>query len=590
MTAAQNAANQAIHCRLVSSNVRLLRKADRKIGATRRAHVGTAVALDARVATLLVLLSVWSLLVAAPLLAPALGGEGSVLAVQLAAAALLVATRTRRRVDTHAPIALGIAAGYASFPAWVLLAISAGLALGLAPVAGDPPLHGGPLAWASGLVAAPLFEELLYRERIFDALRARLGAIAAVAATSALFAAPHLAPWQVLATFFVGIGLGALRACGAPIGVCIAVHAGLNLASLLGGSPPVQLALPPLVAAGVGGAAAAGALAFARALPTPERDAWANRAVTVVLVSAFLVATHAFLPDPDERGLWQYFVVVTIGYGHLYGAAVFARARRRRREPLRTAFVAVSAISGLASYAALSRRIEGFFLPFLVASVWHTVENDLALAGAYRNGMKLGGLPRDPTHHLLSIGVAALVTLLVGLTPTWQAYTEGAGGVLFAALGREAVRVVVLAAAGALLLRRGGARSAGAVLAALACGAERIAAHLTFADVFAAATLYHLFSWLLLFGERTHRLARAGDRAGARALAARLFWVHAPLAALCIALWSVPASALAPIRELVFSPGIYLFWSFLHVVQTSWSRGLMAPRGVEKGSVPLLDT
>ena len=67
---------------------------------------------------------------------------------------------------------------------------------------------------------------------MFDALRARWPAAPTVAATSALFAIPHLEPWSVVGAFVAGLGLGAFRACGAPAGACIAAHAGLNLASL----------------------------------------------------------------------------------------------------------------------------------------------------------------------------------------------------------------------------------------------------------------------------------------------------------------------------------------------------------------------
>ena len=99
---------------------------------------------------------------------------------------------------------------------------------------------------------APVFEELLYRERLLAALAPRVGAPAAVFATSALFALPHLEPWHVVGTFFVGLGLGTVMRLGGSVGLCIAIHAGLNLASLVGGSPPTQLALPATASAATG--------------------------------------------------------------------------------------------------------------------------------------------------------------------------------------------------------------------------------------------------------------------------------------------------------------------------------------------------
>jgi membrane protease YdiL (CAAX protease family) len=480
-----------------------------------------------RVSPILVTSCVWSLLLAAPLPAAALGEDGALLATQCAAVGLLAATRKRgcRARSATAPLALGLAAGYTSFPAWVAAAIFAGLALAIDPIPAVPPGRGGPLLFASVLVAAPLLEELLYRERLFDAIRARWRAAPSILATSFLFAVPHLEPWAVLATFLVGLGLGALRERGAPIGVCIAAHAGLNLASIVCGSPPTRLALPPLAAAIAGGGLAVLVLRFVRARATPERDAWANRAATVVLVALFLVVTRLWLPDPETRARWQYFFVVTLGYGHLLGAAVFAHLRRPR-DPVRAAFVATSALTLLFAYAWLAERIEGFFLPLLFASIWHTVENDLALGAAYRNGLRHGALARAPAVHLTALGLS----ILVAVVSIWALHSADP----FAAIG--------------------------------------------FADLFAASTLYHLFSWLVLLGDRIRRAAGRGDRAAARTLVVRLAWVHLPIAGICIALQAVPAAALAPVRELVFSPAVYLFWSFLHVVQTTVSRGLPARR------------
>jgi membrane protease YdiL (CAAX protease family) len=163
-------------------------------------------------------------------------------------------------------------AGYATFPAFTSCAIVLGLAIGLAPIPGAPPWRGGAaLAW-SALVAAPIAEELLYRERVYDALRARWPAAPTVAATSALFALPHLEPWPVVGAFVAGLGLGALRACGAPAAACIGAHAGLNLASLACGAPPVRGALPPAAAALALACAAAAALKLRRR-PTPSRTA-----------------------------------------------------------------------------------------------------------------------------------------------------------------------------------------------------------------------------------------------------------------------------------------------------------------------------
>jgi hypothetical protein len=82
-----------------------------------------------------------------------------------------------------------------------------------------------------------------------------------------------------------------------------------------------------------------------------------------------------------------------------------------------------------------------------------------------------------------------------------------------------------------------------------------------FGDVFSAVTLYHLVAWVAF--------ARAR---GASPL--RLAALHAGPAALCAALWLAPEPGAAPLRAIVFSPGLYLFWSALHVVQTARARAL----------------
>jgi len=230
---------------------------------------------------LLATLAVWTLLAAAPLGAARLGSDGAALAAQSAAAALLLATTPRgvaRRAASAGAACAALAAGCASFPAWVAAALALGLALGLTPVPAIPP-QTATAPWACSLVAAPLFEELLYRERLFDALRARWGPLAAIGASSALFAAPHLEAWHVVGTFLVGIGLGALRALGTSLACCIGLHAGLNLAALACGSPPLRHALGPTAAAVVGAIAVAIALALERRARARGRSAGGANAV-----------------------------------------------------------------------------------------------------------------------------------------------------------------------------------------------------------------------------------------------------------------------------------------------------------------------
>jgi hypothetical protein len=200
---------------------------------------------------LLVLLTAWSLLATQALLAPRVGRPAAV-ALSFAAATTLVIA-TRRREPARAPLraaalgALGALAGFASFPAWIVLIGLIGSALGLRPVP-SPSRPDDPLLLFAVLGLAPVFEELLYRERLLLALRERIGAGLAVALSSVCFALPHLEPWALLATGCVGVGLGVLMLAGRSLALCIGLHAGLNLAAVVCGIPPARFALPAALA------------------------------------------------------------------------------------------------------------------------------------------------------------------------------------------------------------------------------------------------------------------------------------------------------------------------------------------------------
>ena len=201
----------------------------------------------------LLLASVWCLLLLGAALRAPLG------VTYLACAALLLWARPRVCVRP-APLAAAVAgaAGFVALPAWLAGVALIGRSLGLPPPA-PPALAPTLAAWLAHIVLAPLFEELLYRERVLPALRARLGAPLALVLSSALFAAPHLEAWSVLTTFGVGLALGGLLLATDRVALCVAAHAGLNAAALACGLPPRRWALSPELAT----LAAGGLLAFA---------------------------------------------------------------------------------------------------------------------------------------------------------------------------------------------------------------------------------------------------------------------------------------------------------------------------------------
>jgi membrane protease YdiL (CAAX protease family) len=164
-------------------------------------------------------------------------------------------------------LAAGLAAGAGllALPAWLALIGGVGGALGLAPRGASPPIPPASFQAGVSVLLAPALEELLYRERLLPPLRRRLGTPVAVATTSALFALPHAEPWAVLGTFLVGLALGGLLCAGRSTALCVGYHAGLNLAGLLCGVPPVRGALRPPVAALAGGTLVGIAVRIARA-------------------------------------------------------------------------------------------------------------------------------------------------------------------------------------------------------------------------------------------------------------------------------------------------------------------------------------
>ena len=250
------------------------------------------------------------------------------------------------------------------------------------------------------------------------------------------------------------------------------------------------------------------------------------RLASAALVGAWLAGARLLQPDPVLRAAVHYLVVATLGYGHLLGATRLGRggAPGDARGP-GAALLALAPILLVASfaplYAAFAARWPAVVVAMLAVSVWHAVENDAVLGVALRSGPRLGPLPRSARAQLPAVGLAALSAI--------------AGG---------------LALAGRLPL--------------------------PFGDLFAAAILHHLVSWLLVLRVRRRALARSAP-AAARRLGRRLFALHAAPALVAAALAAAPDAAAARPFAPLFAPGIYLFFATAHVIATSLARGL-APR------------
>jgi membrane protease YdiL (CAAX protease family) len=186
---------------------------------------------------LLVTLAVWTVLGGGPILSPLVGEDRATLLVFCLAAALVIATRrpslARPRLREAVLFGAAIALGFAGYPTLCSVIALAGLALGLDPTPATPSGVAGLSLLVAVVVVAPVFEELLYRERLLDAIAATpLGTGGAALLSSALFALTHLTPWQVLGSFLVGMLLALTRRLFRTVSTCIGLHAGLNLRSV----------------------------------------------------------------------------------------------------------------------------------------------------------------------------------------------------------------------------------------------------------------------------------------------------------------------------------------------------------------------
>ena len=325
--------------------------------------------------------------------------------------------------------------------------------------------------------------------------------------------------------------------------------------------------------------------------------AWRNRVVTLGWVGGFLGAFALTYPEPAARSQAQYLFVTTLGYGHLIGAAVFARSRMAALRPteipplLFAALLSVSAATGFALYAWAGGLHTGVFVPLLAVAVWHFVENDLCLGRAYRNGFQLGPVPGRGTGLAASVGMAAIVLAAAQATLApheSRIFLPGTGLVEIAHL----VLRIVAGTCGLFLLARGSGASQRVMGTALIAGGLLLPSRIPpesgigFSEVFFSATLYHLVSWLVFLADRTREASRSSiDVAAASTTWRRLFWVHVPPAGVCAVLVWWPDAAATSVRDAVFSPPTYLYWAVLHVLQTAWVRSPRAVTWHEERSV-----
>jgi membrane protease YdiL (CAAX protease family) len=92
------------------------------------------------------------------------------------------------------------------------------------------------LLWSTLIVAAPLFEELLFRGLLFQALlETRLKVVGAAVVTSLLWSALHVQYdlYGIASIFVGGLLLSAARYVTGSVLLCMAMHATMNLVATL---------------------------------------------------------------------------------------------------------------------------------------------------------------------------------------------------------------------------------------------------------------------------------------------------------------------------------------------------------------------
>ena len=320
-----------------------------------------------------------------------------------------------------------------------------------------------------------------------------------------------------------------------------------------------------------------------------NRLAWRNRFVSLTCVGIYLGLIHAFVYDPVLREKINYGVVITLGYGHLVGAAFFSRKRMADKLMGTTRSVAVHlqpigldfnrwspslqhGVSSLCfvafmsllyiSYLALLRHIPAAWLPMLAISIWHSIENNQCLKETYRAQIRLPALTNKTPDHLVSLGASSCVMAwsLILVQPDW----------VTASL---AMRILGLLS-GALLMTGDKRTPVQRWLGVLLIGAASLppdwlfeTMSLHFSDLFTASILYHLISWGVLSVEKSCRPETPIRTKRDTVL------IHLLPLSILISTYAWPQSWGSSIRSDFLAPASYLFWSVIHVAQTAWLRG-----------------
>lgn len=87
----------------------------------------------------------------------------------------------------------------------------------------------GPMSFFTMVVAAPIFEELIFRGIILDGLLKKYTPLKSILISALLFGLVHLNPWQFITGFILGIFSGWVYYHTRSLLACIIIHATANL-------------------------------------------------------------------------------------------------------------------------------------------------------------------------------------------------------------------------------------------------------------------------------------------------------------------------------------------------------------------------
>lgn len=287
-----------------------------------------------------------------------------------------------------------------------------------------------------------------------------------------------------------------------------------------------------------------------------------NRISAAAMSLAIVASISLRVSDPERADALLYDLVFALGYGHLGAAAWRSTAiRGMSLTSWRTVLSLFVLIDAFVIYAFAVRAAPVLALGLLFVSTWHSIENDRGLPHLYRDG-KMPKLHGSVGHMSVDAAWFAVAVCMF--------HAAGAVDALGVATwpGSRTPTVVVQAVGGLCLavamLRRAVGPRGGAACAAALVAAPLVGEELRFAEAFALVTLYHIASWAVFVGER------AFAKNGLVALVGRAVVPHAAPLAILGALLLLPGAD--PWRRLMLSPGIYLFWSSLHVLYSAQQR------------------